>query len=233
MGNAMKIKKFNIAFAGTVIAVVITMSSIMGHVYSTVARHTSEAASATTAVVERIAGDLSYSQEGRQLIEIPWTSAKGTIPGKVSLHKWVDGDRVYYQIAGPVNKDTVHESKGYYYDGRSQWGDNTEMEVFFMRDGGKYDQWLLNPHNAQILHFKAHTKFHSYSVLPSSRCACEIKGDSLVTTFWCSKADTPGNIIFNYKTDDGKTTSDALSWVTTGTNDGAFDHHETTRWTYP
>ncbi|MBN1126598.1 MAG: hypothetical protein JXA82_16445, partial [Sedimentisphaerales bacterium] len=186
------------------------------------------------AVVQRIAGELSYSQKDRQVTNIPWQSFKDNIPGKTTLVKWVDGNRVYYQITGPVNKSTFEESN--VYDDHFPWGQRTEMEVFFSRGGDKYDQWFINPKRAQVAHFKDTCKYDSSSILPSSRYVCEVKGDTLITTFWCHKHDTPSNIVFNYNLQNGEKNTGGLAWATTGlkqTNEKIWNHHNKDLWTYP
>ncbi|MBN1124704.1 MAG: hypothetical protein JXA82_06840 [Sedimentisphaerales bacterium] len=225
----MKIKKFNATVAVILVTVAVSVTSFLGYAWSRA--NDMLRSDSGMAVVQRIAGELSYSQKDRQVTHIPWQSFKDEIPGKTTLVKWADGNRVYYQITGPINKDTIGDSD--YYDGPSHWGENTEMEVFFPRGGDKYDQWLINPKNAQILHFYGQYKFDSSSELPSSRYVCEVKGDELITTFWCHKHDTPGSIVFNYNRGNKKRGSDALSWATTGVNDEDWDHHNESRWTYP
>ncbi|MBN1126599.1 MAG: hypothetical protein JXA82_16450 [Sedimentisphaerales bacterium] len=230
----MKIKKFNAVVAVIVVTAAVSVTSFLGYTWSRANDMLRGTSSDGTAVVQRIAGELSYSQKDHQVTNIPWQSFKDEIPGKTTLVKWADGNRVYYQITGPINKDTIEDSD--YFDGGSHWGENTEMEVFFSRGGDKYDQWLLNPKNAQILHFKDTCKFDSSSDLPSSRYVCEVKGDELITTFWCHKHDTPGNIVFNYNPKDGEKGSRGLAWATTGlkkTKGQIWNHHDKDRWTHP
>lgn len=227
----MKIKKFNVAIAGVVLAVTLTVT---GFVWSGLTDHqTASPGSGVsgTEVVERIAGDLTYSQEQREITAIEWTSEKGTMPGNVKLVKWTEGDRVYYQMTGPVNERSIGNEQFQYE--KSNWGNTTEMEVFFPRDGSHYDQWLINPGDAQILHWTSPNKYSSTSDLPSSRYVCEIKGGKLVTTFWCHKSDTPGNIVFNYNKSAEKNGSSSLAWKTTGKKGNHWNHHLPSRWTNP
>lgn len=227
----MKIKKFNVAVAGVVLAVTV---SITGFVGSTLIGHeTTSPVSGVSGmeVVERVAGDLTYSQEQQEITVIDWTSEHGRMPGNVKLVKWTEGDRVYYQMTGPVNERSIGNEQFHY--SKRNWGKTTEMEVFFPRDGDHYDQWLINPDNAQILHWTSPNKYSATSDLPSSRYVCEIKDGKLVTTFWCHKSDTPGNIVFNYNNGGGKNSRESLSWKTTGKKGKNWNHHLPSRWTNP
>lgn len=229
----MKIKKFNAAVAGVVIILAAACYWGAGTFFSS----SNALPGSGNIAVQVLAGDLKYSMKNRNIVNIDWRSTKGTMPGNAKLVKWDDGDRVYYQISGPVNKKTLKATN--FYDGSSSWGESTEMEIFFERSGGKYDQWLINSENSQILQFSGHTENGGYlfagsSKLPASRYTCELKGDELVTTFWTHKSDTPQNIVFNYN--HGKDVNSDnmgaknLSWVTTGNNDTDYDHHNLNRW---
>jgi hypothetical protein len=230
----MKIKKFNAAVAGAVIVLATVSYFGMKSYFSSSA---ALPGSGSNVAVQVLAGGLEYSMKDRQVTQIDWRSEKGTMPGQAKLVKWEEGDRVYYQISGPVNKKTLKATN--FYDGGSAWGESTEMEIFFERSGGKYDQWLINSENSQILNFGRHADGRGYifagsSELPASRYTCELKGDELVTTFWTHKSDTPQNIVFNYnygkRVDNDHGGAGNLSWVTTGNNDTDYDHHNLKRW---
>lgn len=235
----MKLKKFN---AGVAVAVVVGAAAIYSLLGYAIAKGNSLLSTpvgnavATVAQSDVLAGSLKYSSVGKQIKEVPWRSFKGKIPGKLKLVKWDDGDKTFYQMSGPVNKGSIKSTD--YFDGSSRWGDTTEMEIFFDRGDGNYDQWLINPDNAQILHFNGKNKFRGSSDLPESRYTCEIKGDQLVTTFWCHSSDTPGNLVFNYRYDkatnpEGHINSKFLGWATTGIKGANWDHHDMKRWANP
>ena len=222
----MKIKKFNAA-----VAAIVFVAAAVGYCLMSSSGPALTSNNSPAAEVKVLAGDLKYSMTDRKVVEIPWQSSQNTMPGKARLVKWDEGDRVYYQLSGPVNKKTLKATD--FFDGSSQWGESTEMEVYFDRTGGKYDQWLINSKNSQILHWKGHFQFEDSSKLPASRYTCELKGDELVTTFWTYRDDTPANIVFNYNNDDGKTGNAVLSWVTTGEKVVPANHHDKTNWTNP
>ena len=225
MGIAMKIKKFNAA-----VAAIVFVAAAVGYCLMPSSGPTLTGSGPVTEV-KVLAGDLKYSMADRKIVEIPWQSSQNTMPGKARLVKWDEGDKVFYQISGPVNKKTLKATD--FYDGSSQWGESTEMEVYFERTGNKYDQWLINTENSQILHYKDYWQFEDSSRLPASRYTCELKGDEIVTTFWTYKDDSPANIVFNYNNNDGKTGNEVLSWVTTGQKTIPANHHDKSKWTNP
>jgi len=231
----MKVKKINTVAAAIFITGVIGIASFCGYVWSSnsVVGNAQSAVSGLVQSNEKVGNVSQDLAADRDVIEIGWKSFQNDIPNDTSLVKWEDGSRVYYQITGPVNKNAIADTD--YFDGQSLWGKNVEMEVFFDRGGGRYDQWLVNPANAQILHFDGYYKFRGSSDLPKSRYTCEVKGGKLVTTFWTHKDDAPGNIVFNYISNSDGGTYKNLAWATTGTTksgDGA-NHHKMANWTNP
>ena len=232
----MKVKKINTVAAAVLITGVITMASFFGYVWSSSSALVGNAPPAMSALTRAHGEAGSVLQElaaDRDVIEIGWKSFQNDIPDDTSLTKWEDGDRIYYQVSGPVNKDAIADTD--YFDGSSRWGKNVEMEVFFDRGGGRYDQWLINPENAQILHYGGYYKFNGSSDLPRSRYSCEVKGGKIVTTFWSHKNDTPGNIVFNYILKSGGNVDKNLAWATTGAARSGHgeDHHKMASWTNP
>jgi len=230
----MKVKKINTVAAAIFITGTITVASFFGYVWSSnssVIPNVPSAISVSVQTNEKVGNVSRDLAADRDVIEIGWKNFRNEndIPDDTSLVKWEDGSRVYYQITGPVNKGAIAETD--YFDGPSQWGKDVEMEVFFDRGGGRYDQWLVNPANAQILHYSSYNQFMGSSDLPKSRYSCEVKGGKLVTTFWTHKDDMPGNIVFNYVSNSDGVTRENLAWATTGTL--TSNHHTMANWTNP
>ena len=234
----MKVKKINTVAAAVLITGVITMASFFGYVWSSSSALIGNAPPAMSALT-RAHGEagsiLQESAADRDVIEIGWKSFQNDMPDDTSLTKWEDGDRIYYQVSGPVNEGTIHEGNIGHYADHHRWGDSVEVEVFFDRGGGKYDQWMINPKSAANHHFAGYYQFRSSSVLPKSRYSCQIKGGNLVTTFWTHKDDAPGNIVFNYILKSGGNVDKNLAWATTGTTQSGHggEHHKIANWTNP
>jgi hypothetical protein len=231
----MKVKKINTVAAAIFITGVIGIASFCGYVWSSnsVVSNAQSAMSGLVQTNEKVGNVSQDLAADRDVIDIGWRTFQNDIPDDTSLVKWEEGSRVYYQITGPVNKNAIADTD--YFDGPSKWGKDVEMEVFFDRGGGRYDQWLVNPDNAQILHYNGQRHFTGSSDLPESRYTCEVKGGRIVTTFWTHKNDTPGNIVFNYVSDSNGGTGRNLAWATTGTTPSGqrANHHTMGNWTNP
>ena len=174
-----------------------------------------------------------FSEEGKQVTDIQWRNIRGQLPEKPTLKKWTVGDRTYYQVSGPINP-AYRDTK--VANWQAQWCDYMAIEVFFTRGGTAYDQWLITPQQCTILHFDQgkSSPLQSDSSLPNNRFRTLIKGNRIVTTFWCSKHDTPANIVFNYNQGNGKNRQ-PLCWTSTDERceKNTWVHHVPKWWTYP
>jgi len=236
MDMAMKLKKFN-----TIVAIgVLGAGSLLWLGASTLTQIalTPLRSGAQTAAVAADAIDLTEAVQTASeqwkapsdAVEIPWRNYNGRIPGKVTLKKWTQGDRTYYQMTGPINRDAI----GNTWD-NSAWGAQPAYEVFFQHNGDQYEQWLINPAGSTILHYDGEFNLVGKSALPESRFETEADGDQVTVTFWCHNRDTPSNLVFNYNDGEGGSNygGGTLSWATTGEFRDSWNHHKSDLWRYP
>lgn len=164
-------------------------------------------------------------------VGIPFRNYHGKIPGSVTLKKWSNGDRVYYQLQGPINRSFTNTAAK---DG--DWGSFAAYEIFFDQGGGAYDQWMLNPAGSNVWHYDSYNDRTGVSDLPSSRYHAQVDGDQVTMTFWVHQDDTPANIVFNYNNGRAGTAyhGGTLSWGSTGEFDGRqWNHHKSELWRFP
>ncbi len=230
----MKIKKFNAILATVVLGGALFVPSMIGLMGRTLWQPLTFSAAATDSVANVIAGNMTatgdFTPEDKQVISIPWRSSKGEMPGKAMLRKWVDGDRTYYEVSGPVNPKSL---EGGIKDQNGPWGHHFVQSVYFDRGGKAYDQWIINPNEPLIYHFNDTMCRTGESRLPSSRFQIKVKDNWITVTFWCHNNDTPQNIAFHYS--DTESFPESVSWVATdtGQNPALCPHHQSENWTDP
>ena len=240
----MKIRKFNAILAAALLGGGLLLYGAGGFVIRSLPGPWAPAGSAAVetpgaATADNPAAD-AFSPEGKQVVTIPWRGRFGQMPDQSTLKKWVVGDRIYYEVSGPLNPRYRDKQVNFPYrdkqvnDWNNQWGTYTACEVFFPRSGRAYDQWLVTPTGAGIVHHNRYRKVQGASPLAAGRYRTIVKGDRIAITFWCSQGDGPANIVFNYN-DPTATNARGLSWVTTGMHeDGeSWDHHHAEDRTYP
>ncbi len=230
----MRIKKFNAALAAVVLGgAIFTWGGVtrLGSVIGGLLQGKSPAA-VTHQPTASEQSKWSPSHRAQSVTSIPWRSRQGSMPGNVTLNKWVEGDRVYYQMSGPLNPEYRNTGANNF---QNPWGSFTACEVFFPRGGGRFDQWLITPTDAVILHYDKPRRHVSKSPLPSSRYRTEINGDWITVTFWCSRRDAPANIVFNCHGEGMTIGGHKMSWVSTGAHreSTGWNHHLSERWRYP
>ena len=227
----MKIKKFNVILATMILGGVLVVPSTIGLFGRLLWQPFSSSTAATTTVSYVMAGAKTiddFSSEGKQVVSIPWRTHKGEMPGKPKLCKWVDGNRTYYEVSGPVNPQSL---KGGVHDQNGLWGRHFVQSVYFERGGNAYDQWIINPNEPLIFHFNDTMRKTGENRLPSSRFQIKVKDNWITVTFWCPNNDTPRNIAFHYS--DRESIPESVSWVATdtGQNPTHCPHHQSENWT--
>ena len=141
-----------------------------------------------------------------------WSNRYESIPDRVSLIKWRDNNRTYYQIIGPVDPKYLFRKF-----------ESPTCEVFFPPscDTKKWEFWMDHGN----VSFIAYTGSYRQSV--ATKCYnYEINEGYVTLSFWVPKIQFVGNIVFNYEK------SDYSAWVATE-EAGTKKHDNMLRWSLP